>query len=343
MTDDDATQEGVSKTKREQEIEAIRAKRAQAVAQEGVGEPDEPEVPEEGQPPEETEAAPTDDPAKDMLKFYGEDGTEYEIPATAKARLKVDGKELEEPLTKVTTRYQKGAAGDLRLQEANRVKQELEAKDKALAKRGQELTAKEQAYIKRVDAANKQKSSKQGLSEDGQKVADELITALIDADEDKAKGAMSRLGIFSRQPAQQPKIDPKTIDDRVSKVVEAKWQEREQERVKKDRDAAVQWFYEEHADLAEDDYLRTAVDRETATILRESPKKPPLEIMQEAAEKVQKWVSKKTAPQPAKGAKKRATPTPASGRRSMGEDPPPPPTRRERINEIRKRRGQAPL
>lgn len=340
MSEQDATlEEGVSesKTKREQELERIRAKRVQELSGEVEGTAPKEELGDEGgQPSDYGDPAP----AEKTLKFYGDDGTEYEIPETAKARLKVDGKEIEEPLTKVTSRYQKGAAGDLRLQEANRVKQELEAKEETLAKRGQELTAKEQEYIRRVKAANIQ-SKTPDPSKDGQMERKELIAALIDADEDKAEKAFSRLGAFSQQPA-PPQADPKAIDAQVGQAVEAKLKEREQVQVKKDREAAVKWFFEERADLAEDAYLRSAVDRETAVIMRESPDKPPLEVMQEAARKVQIWIDGK-ANKPVNGAKKKATPTPASGRRSMGEDSPPPPTRKERINQIRQRRGQAPL
>lgn len=309
----DATPQGVSK--RDQDLAALTASRA--------AERDTAEQPRETTTDEGTTVAAEPTPEKgevETIKFVDEDGKEYSVPATAAARLKIDGEEVESPLEQITRRYQKGAAGEKRLHEASRARQELTRKEQELARREAELKAK---------AA---KPNQAGPPKDDRTYKD-LAEAIAEADEDRLAEMLPNI----LANGQQRDSDPQELYRKVDTLVDSKIQQREQARAVK---AAQDRFYQDYSDLAEDPMLFDMVDRETAAIMGKKPDAAPWEIISEAAENVKKWRTKVAGKPPKKS--KVPIPTPRGGRAHIGSDPKPPMTRQEQLNEIRKARGQIP-
>ncbi len=315
----DATEQGVSRTKRDQDMEDLLARREQ----ENTGETEEELEASEEEPVKK----PAKEPKEDIIRFTDADGNTYNVPKNAQTNLKVDGKEVTTPVDQITRRYQKGAAGDKRLQEANSFKKQLEEKER-------NLTAKEQEFLKQYNQAKKQISQGNLSNDDYQKKVRNLISAVVEADEDKA------VEIFSDvyKPAPQPSFDPKTINRAVDERVQARMLEKEQAEYRQRLTDANERFMKDYKDLADDSMLYNMVDTETARINQERPGAEPWEIISEAAENVKTWKDGMTKPS---RKKKVTTPTPASGRASIGEDEKPV-TRKDILNDMRRARGQPP-
>jgi len=337
----EATQQGVSR--QEQEREALVAKRAEERAEELAGEkgaelepePDvepEPEVDVDDKKIDDTETPseniPEPEPSAEpeMMEFMGPNDKVYKVPVSAAAKLKIDGKEVSTPIETVLSRYQKGAAGDKRLQEASNIRRELEAQQV-------DLTRREESFLKQMELAETAKDQG-GLSKaDYTKKVQDLAAALVEADEERAAELFQEVLPQYQQPA--PVVEPEDLDNRVArKFAELQGQ--------KDLQQAQSEFYDNYSDLAGDPFLFEMVDNKTAKIANENPDMPPSKIIKQAAEEVKEWRDEKfkqVAPAPVKK-KKRSSPTPAGGRAKIGEDDPPPQTRKDTLNEMRVARGQ---
>lgn len=307
--EDDAIQKDVSdQTKHDKDYDELVKRREETKAEE------EPEV-------EEELGEKVEDP--EMMEFIDSSGEVYQVPVTAAAKLKIDGEDVETPLDQALRRYQKGAAGDKKLQEASELKKTLEAKE-------QELTQKEQSILSQLKEADEQKKKGDLSPDDHKGVIKDLASALVDVDEDRASESLNKLVEQLRPEKQKPQksFSSKDVDKRVDRRLA------NNQRMQMIRDAQNK-FQKEYKDLAADEVLFNEVDRKTRELVMQSPESDPWEIIEKAAEQTKKWRDGLT-----KKPKKTKTPTPASGRASIGEDEKPEPTRDDVINEIKKARGQ---
>lgn len=330
----EATQKGVSR--RDEVMEEIIRKRNEEVKTDknfkpvggetpleeiseeplGTSEEETPEeTPEETQEGEETQE---ETPEVEMITVLDDEGNEYQVPKTGKVKLKIDGEEKEATLDQVTRNYQKGAAGDKRLQEASAILRQIEEKTRA-------LTEKEQAFQMQMQAAQEQRAKGNLSQDDYQEAVRELVTAFVDADEERALELLQNI----IPPPSTGALDPQAVEQ----VVERRMRAIEQERALKE---AQERFTKEYKDLASDPKLFDLVDMETIRVQKEKPYASPWEVISEAAENVKKWRDgvvkpKKTKPK---------VPTPARGRASIGGDEPKPQTIQDVFREIKESRGQ---
>ena len=308
---------------RDDQLEAIAKKREQErqeelgqEVEEPVGETEEiEEEPEEQQTPEVTPEEKDDD----SLEFYGEDGTVIRVPKSAKLKTKVDGEEYEETIERISRNYQKGAAGDKRLQEAAAIKKKLEEKER-------ELTSREKEFLEKTQQLQ---DNEDDLSDDDRnELAGRLTAALIDADEETAAKLLSKILPGKHE---LPDLD-KEIESRLAKREE----ERRAKKWSEDVREAIGKFQREYKELAADPFLQDMVDRRTIINQQENPKASPWDIIKQSAEEVKVWVDKKVGKPPTS---KPSPPTPASGRAAFKEDPKPM-TREDVIAEMKRSRGQ---
>lgn len=317
METTEATHQGVSR--QEQDREALIAKRTEERKDDWTEtENEEPEPEPELDPGLEAEGE--EEPEKpEMMQFIDSDGNVYEVPASAAARLKIDGEEVDTPLETALRRYQKGAAGDRRLQEANNIQRELEAKR-------QDLTQREQHLLNQMQQAEEKKDQGNLSDDDYSTKVRDLVAALAEADEERAAE------LFPEVLPRKSQAEPEDMDSRVARKFREYQRQQDLERAQGD-------FYDNYSDLAEDTMLFEMVDNRTAKIAKENPELPPSKVITQAAEEVRQWRDeqvKKFAPKK----KKKTSPTPASGRASIGEDEPPPQTRDDVLENMRKARGQ---
>lgn len=322
----DATQQGVSK--REEDFEALIASRA-AERGEGPAAEVQKDTQEEVQGKEVAEGEEaTEEEKKPTISFTDEDGTQYEIPASARMRLKVDGAEVEETIDRMTRGYQKGAAADKRLEQASAKQRELEDKERALNARGYALTQQEQAVLSKLQ--NMEEKHQAGrLSPDAyREKAEELVSALLD-DDDPISRVAKILPSLAAPQAEQVDLGKLQKDLKTSI------------RSEMELDEARDKFYQEFKDLADDPALHHLVNERTKILVGENPHSKPWAIIKMAAEEVTEW-KRKFAPVETAPAKPTPTPRQAAGRATIGKDVKPE-TREDVLNEMRKLRGQSPI
>lgn len=313
--------EGVQKSKREQEYEELVAAREAERTEETPAEASEP-------PPEVA-----------MVTIMGSDGQAYQVPADGKLRLKIDGKEVEESFDRVTRSYQKGAAADKRLESATRKQRELEQKEQELYARGQKLTQQEQAVLQRLQGMKEQHGAG-GLSSDAYKAkAKALVEAFLEDDEPVEAVAKVLPTLFpEQQPPQQ--FDPTQLDGVIEEKIHLREERAKKEAWEREITLAQTRFAEEHADLDADPGLRQLVNEHTRGLQQEMLGATPWEIIDEAAKRTRQWQEEKFGKQQRPRAN--PTPRPAAARATVGKEERPQ-TRLETLNELRAARGQPPL
>lgn len=334
MTGKEATPQGVSR--RDQMVEELIKKRAEERAKEEGVEIEEEDTTvqpaaekgetqddsgDEGSDAQDEEEGEGESPPK-TISITGSDGKVYEVPADGRVKMKVDGEDIEETVDSVVRGHQKGAAGDRRLQQAAEMTRVLE-------QRAHALSLKEQEFLRQMKTAD-QKKAAGTLSSDAHKdTAKKLIDALLDADEETAAELLGNV-LAGSQPEQKG-VDPDAIRRMVNDGVNEMTKAREL------KDAQAR-FAKEYKDLHEDAYLFNLVDAETVKVMAETPSATPWEIIETAAKRVSEWRAK-NGPAKTKPSVRRP-PTPASGRASIGKDAPPPPTRKDILEEMKLSRGQ---
>ena len=269
------------------------------------------------------------DVAEDLLIFTTDKGDEYKVPKSASTKLKINGEEVVTPADKIVSRYQKGAAGDQKLQTANDLKKQLDLREA-------DLSSREQNFFDQVEKAKQQNLDGDLSQDDYAEKVKQLVTAVVDADEDAAVELFSSI---YKPPAQTGAIDEVALTNKFVKLLD----DREEAKVAKAYTAelskAQTRFATDYSELYKDERLYALVDGETAKIAEAKPMATPWEIISEAAENIKKWQGVKTDP----GRKpKKKTPTPAGGKVPLGEDPKEE-TRADIINSIRVARGQPAL
>jgi hypothetical protein len=319
-----ATQESVPElSKRDQQYEALIASREAEREAEVPGQEEEQAAASTEEQGQEEEQAPEQKPT---VKFTDDDGVEYEIPASARMRLKVDGAEIDEPLDRMTRGYQKGAAADKRLEMASTKQRELETREQELIRRGNALSQQEQAALAKLQEMEQSHEAGR-LSTDAYRLkAEELVSALLDDEDPVSKVAK----ILPSLAPQQQQIDLGRLQSDLKTTI----------RSEMELDEARGKFYETYDDLASDSSLHHLVNERTKELVAANPNAKPWAIIKEAAEDVRAW-QKKFVPETERvTAKPTPTPRAASGRASIGKDAPPPQTREDVLNDMRKMRGQ---
>jgi len=336
MTESATQDTGVQKSKRDKDFEELIASRAEERKAEGTELPpvfDAAMEAKKDEPVEEPENVLEPKAKPNMIIMVDDEGNKYEVPTTAKFKLKIDGSEVEETFDRVTRGYQKGAAADKRLEQATIKIRELDAKERTLNARGYALTQQEQAAKQQLQKLEQQHDSGKLSTDAYKEKAQQLVSALLDDDDPVEKVAKILPSLVPQQQAPQVDLDRMRTDIR-SMV-----------RADIELDDAKSRFHRDYEDLANDVDLYNMVNEKTKVLVRTKPTSKPWEIIQEAAEGVREWVKKlspneveptSTKPKP------KPSPKPASGRASVGEDKKPP-TREDILNEMRKARGQAPF
>ena len=337
MADGEATQQGVSRRDRDME-DLLKRREEEALEDnedleeddletdddEDLEEDDEEDLEEDE---EDLEPDKGEDTPESMV-FKGDDGKEYTVPLSASTVIKIDGEEVAAPVSQITQRYQKGAAGEIRLQQAGELKKDLEQREEA-------LTAKEAQFLDRMDTAQQQQTTGDLSQDDYKDKVRELIEAVVEADEERAVELFSTVYKPPQDNSAQLVTD---ITASVRKDLDAEASAKEQKKYNAKLVKAGKRFNKEYKELAADGRLFELVDNETDRIAKEDPTAEPWDIISRAAEKIKKWhggTSKKR--------RKKTTPTPAGGRASIGEDKKPKATRSTILNDMRAARGQPAL
>ena len=341
----EASQRGVSR--RDQEMERIIADREAEAAKlrESEKAPKESEVPDTKEQEKTTDKQEeiTDEAIEqpEMIKLVGQDGTEYLVPKDAKAKFKIDGEEVEDTIDASFRRYQKGAAGDKRMQEAAEVRKSLEAREQA-------LTQREAVILQQLQHAERQNKAGNLSNDDYTTKVKSLTDALLEADEDKLEAVIRDLipgqGVLTED------------------VIDKKLRERELAK-------AQRRFLKEYPEftLKENPALYHRVNAKTGELYAQRPDDDFWEIIKDAAESVreesrtiedERFVARLKEsgmsdteiniilsgkkPETKKQVKKTPALPTVSARATIGEDVKPH-TRAEVLAEMRQARGQPPL
>lgn len=244
-----------------------------------------------------------------------------EVPQTVK--VKVDGEELELPISEVIKGYQKDATASKRLELAAQKLREIEAKE-------QELATK--AIIEPPPSETK-------TDEEIRTKATNIVNALSYGDMDSAINDLAAvLAARGNTPVVAPTIDP----DQVTQLVR---QTLTRESLDREFQDTQQWFRENHADLNDNPKLADMVNTEYSRALDEGL--TPRKATEKAVSEVRGFIAqltKSTAPnsqvQQQRETRKQTidTLTPATGRFEQGTKEPDKPE--DAIAEIRSRRWQ---
>lgn len=244
-------------------------------------------------------------------------------------RLVVDGQEVEKPESWMIAQSQKLLAADRRLAEAAREKQEL--------LREKELLQQEQARRQQELQQQSKPPEQSGASDDVNELVNQALEGIYSGDDDAARKALAQLAAGRHTPIQQDEIDR-----RVRQAVEAVTTEQERARELK---SAADKFKTEFNDIASDPELWEMADRYTLDVANEHPEYAPYQIMQEAGNRVRKWISRYRGEAGLSDRTQRkrqamgAVPS-ANRAAALGQDEPPPKTRRDVLSEMRRARGQ---
>ena len=279
--------------------------------------------------PEDNEDDVPEEKQVEMITFTDEEGNEHNIPKTSKLKLKIDGEEIEESIDNVSRNYQKGAAGDKRLEQASKLMGELSQRTEA-------LTQQEQNFYQQVQAAKKQEESGDLSTDDFQAKMKDLAAALVDADEDTAAELLT--GVIKQNSRPQVETYTPSADEVAEKVLN-RIAERDSAKA---LESAQAKFNKEYSHLAKDEDFHDMVNKKTVEVQGDPDyaNATPWEIIDESAKRVEKKFGLAQKEAPKKMIKKKASPTPMGRRASIGQDPPPPETRKDVIAEMRKSRGQ---
>lgn len=290
--------------------------------------------------PEVVDEKPVEVKPEEIIKFVGADGTEYLIPKSAKAKFKIDGKEVEDTVDSVHRSYQKGAAGDKRLQEAHERLKEADVKEGDLSRR-------EAEFQRRMQVATTQKAEGTLSEDEFDKLSGELIESLMDADDARAKAVLRK--VIPIRP-QENVLSPEKVESVLERI---------------EINKANRRFEKEYAELSKNREVRDRINAKTAELYKADPDRPKWDIIKDAAESVKQGlededtnyfmtrlsnyheqgltipdiIAGRTAPK--KGVvKRKSAPTPIGGAAAIGQDEKVP-SREEILAGMRRARNQA--
>lgn len=262
-----------------------------------------------------------------------------EAPAAAaapqKVKVKVEGHEIEVPVSEVVARAQKNWAADLRLQEAAKRQRELDDRERKLAERETALTS----------GAEKRDGQPSGTApaagEDVERDLDEVVSSLFAGDDKKAKESLKKI-LNRRTPATGQPVNKSEL---VAAAVAELRREQQAERdvaYRKQLEKAVDVFNKDYPDLSADESWAAAWDAETAKLQRANPERDLVEIAREAGNNLRRKINGNGQGGTRLERKRQAGPALRGDgvRAETGHDEPAPKTRAQVIAGMRKARGQ---
>lgn len=137
-------------------------------------------------------------------------------PATVK--VKIDGTEADVPLDEVVREFQKKGAADARLQEAARVKRELDQREAQLAAQQQQLLQMQQQLQQQLQQAPQHNTPP--ASDAPEEAGRDFLRALFEGDEEAALARLKDLTTGGRQAPAQPTLDIAQITQSVAQHVQ---------------------------------------------------------------------------------------------------------------------------
>lgn len=290
----------------------VREERGRAAPEDETD--DQPEVTPE--PPVETKADLPDG-------IYQKDGEFY-------FKAKVDGEEVELPYKKAIAQIQKQEAADRRLQQAVMVQRELEQERARLQQLQEQLQAQSQ---KAAESSQSQPPPEDG---DADKRVDAIIDNLYDGNADEAKAALRELLNRQQTPPPTPTVDPTAIEQSVIQRIKEEQRAQEQQ-------AAIARFRSDNPDVFEDPELYSLVDQLGLHVQNSDPTLDTYQVLARATDMARKARGEGQTDQNVRQERKRQAAAPVTGvnqRGSLGKDAPPPKTYSQKIEEIKRARGQ---
>lgn len=306
----------------------------QTMAEDGAPVTDEADAPEvEAAEPEVEADDDADDDAPESPVFF-ENGQWM-------TRIKVDGEVKAVPFQKIHAAAQKLDAGDKRLEEANRMLRDIEAREQRLLDLNRQPT--NQPPAQGADGPGQTETGQ--LPEDILALGRQYQDALLNGDDEDA--AVELLAKLATAGARAPNVDvdqlAQQIEARVTAQFQAQEQQRAQAQYQKSLSEAFDTFKTEFEDVAADPMLLDAADRYTVTIAQENPTLTPLQVMREAGKRTRLWLAEKTGTQPRVSRKRNLKTAVGNGARQSPAPTETPKSRQDVLNEMRQKRGQTPL
>ena len=249
-----------------------------------------------------------------------------------KARVKVDGEELEVSFDSLKSSHQKDQASQRRFEVA--------------AAKERQLAAREQQINQYVANLNSRPSTKDAAEENEVSDVDDIVekyhSALFEDDAQEAARLLKTLSNSGRGNATQ------NVEEVVRRAITSYDQSKKVEvqniqrlQYQKSLEDAVRSFEEDFPDIAESPELRTVADNKTVTLTQENPDWTPAEIIKVAAEYTRDWAGTMPKSNGRFERKKKIVRQPRSALASanIGSDEVPM-TASEIVQEMRKARGQ---
>jgi hypothetical protein len=274
-------------------------------------------------------------------------------------KLKVDGRDVFQPLATARATLQKHSAAEKRLAEAAEARRQNDIQAQAIRQREIEIQRREQALTQPAPATTGSQPSAATAAVDDQGLqneAKELVASLLRDSEDEAAKKVAKVLARVRQAPAAPAVDVNAIAKNVAQTVKG---EIRQEAVQRDMVSGYNAFQNDYPEIAGDPNLYRIADGLTNDIAKEHSDWSPSQVMAEAGKQTREWLQSIGAPAPTpaaapKGTTKQPTdrqtvkqnlrPMPAARTARQPTEPSEQPTRvdpREALMEMRKARGQA--
>lgn len=224
--------------------------------------------------------------ADDQLAEQLDEPVLLEDPTRARVRVKVDGEESVISVADAIKNYQKQAAADRRLAEANQILREARTRPLPPVSVDDGVTG--------ADTSNQPEPKG-----DGNESAMEFITSLFEGDEEKAKAAFAK-ALGTGRANNGPTLNLEQLAAQLTPGI--------QQQLK--NESALEQFTAENSDLAEDPYLTDLTNRHLDEEMDGG--KPYHEALKAAATRTREWLA-------SKGIKKPLDPAPTTTRNSKLE------------------------
>jgi len=224
--------------------------------------------------------------------------------------------------------YQIITANRERLDETNRLREEVKAEKERLEKEREEWEAGRNEESESGKRAKEEEESNR-LND----LYEQLESARIDADAEEAARLQRQIDDERAAKAnqQQPNLE-QMVEERLAAY------DREA-----DRRRGIAWFNEQHKELAEDPELKTIVHNKVVAMEQEYPQAPKSELIRVAADTVAKWWEDRSAPAQQTSErvekKRRLRQPKAASARQQPKAEPKPQTRSDAVAQMRRDRG----
>lgn len=309
---------------------------------------------------EETPALDEDDPRSAIYKKVAEqrkeeiglvDEPEIDVEDEPKPDedvvVKVNGKERKVPKSKVDAAggveaYQKNAAASELLNQASAELRRVKEYEAQVAAKASQLMQQEKELQHRAQQPPVSPPAQAPANTGAMKeLARKYHEAIMEGDIDLADDLLVRMQAARTATPDTDEIARKAAATARQEIERERQQERAQS-LEKERIEAVREFEENFSDVADDPELRNMADRKTLEIMQTHPDWTPKAIIKEAATLVRSWARDKGLSQGGSdkiAAKRQQTSIRSGSARAMTRQAPPPPTRSQYVESLRKARG----